>query len=142
MTAGLRFEDVSVGDEIPSRAIVVRREQVKAYADASGDQNALHQDDGFARAAGFPGVIAHGMFAMGFLTTCLTDWLGGSTGLKRMKAGFRAAAFMGDEIVAGGRVRAKDPATRRATLEIWVTVNRDGVTEYPVRRGEAEVELA
>ena len=59
---GLRFEDVKVGDRIPALSKVVRREDVRAYADASGDQNPLHQDDPFARSVGFPGIIAHGMF--------------------------------------------------------------------------------
>ena len=43
------FDSVTVGDAIPTLSKVVRREDVKAYADASGDQNPLHQDDGFAR---------------------------------------------------------------------------------------------
>lgn len=137
-----RFEDVAVGDEIPSLSKVVRREDVKAYADASGDQNPLHQNDEFARAVGFPGIIAHGMFTMAHLASCVTRWLGDPTALKRMRAQFRAVVFLDETIVAGGDVRELDPATRRAVLDLWVTVERDGVTEYPVKRGEAEVELA
>jgi hypothetical protein len=38
-------------------------------------------------------------------------------------------------------VRSVDHATRRAILDVWVTVERDGTTEYPIRRSEAEVEL-
>ena len=53
MTAQILFDDVKVGDEIPSYSKVVERENVKAYADASGDQNPLHQDDNFARSVGF-----------------------------------------------------------------------------------------
>jgi hypothetical protein len=49
---------------------------------------------------------------------------------------------MGEAIVAGGRVRALDPATRTATLETWVAVERDGTQEWPVKRGEAVVRLA
>ena len=62
-----RFDQVSVGDRLPELAKVIRREDVKAYADASGDQNPLHQDDGFAQSVGFPGIIAHGMFSMAHL---------------------------------------------------------------------------
>ncbi len=137
-----RFEDLAVGHEIPSLSRVVTREDVKAYADASGDQNPLHQDDDFARAVGFPGIIAHGMFTMAHLANCLTRWLGGPDGLERMRVQFRSVVFMEDTIVAGGRVRELDPAARRAVLDVWVTVERDGVTEYPIKRSEAEVELA
>jgi len=138
----VRFEDVSVGDEIPAWSRLVRREDVKAYADASGDQNPLHQDDGFARSVGFPGIIAHGMFTMAHLATCLVRWLGDAGALKRMRVQFRSVVFMGDTMVAGGRVRELDPATRRAVLDVWVTVDRGGVIEHPIKRSEAEVQLA
>lgn len=141
MTIGrLRFEDLAVGDEIPTISKVVTREDVKAYADASGDQNPLHQNDDFARAVGFPGIIAHGMFTMAHLASCLMAWLGGDpASLVRMDAQFRSVVFMGDTIVAGGRVTRLDAASRRAVLEIWVTVEREGATEFPIKRSEAEV---
>lgn len=136
------FTEVAVGDEIPALSKVVRREDVKAYADASGDQNPLHQNDEFAKSVGFPGIIAHGMFTMAHLATCVTSWLGNPFALKRMRVQFRSVVFMGDTIVGGGRVREMDPATKRAVLDVWVTVERDGTIEYPIKRSEAEVELA
>jgi len=138
----VRFEDLSVGEEIPTRARVVTREDVKAYADASGDQNPLHQDDDVARAVGFPGIIAHGMFTMGHLASTLVAWLGDPDALRRMRVQFRAPVFMGEAIVAGGSVRSLDARTRTALLDVWVSVERDGATEWPIRRSEAEVRLA
>jgi acyl dehydratase len=135
----VRFEDLSVGLEIPPLAKVVTREEVRAYAEASGDRNPLHMDDDVARAAGFPGVIAHGMFTMAHLASCLVRWLGDPTPLARLRAQFRAPVFMGDTIVAGGRVRELDPENRRALLEVWVTVDRDGAVEHPIKRSEAEL---
>ncbi len=135
-----RFGDLTIGDEISTLSKVVTREDVKAYADASGDQNPLHQNDDFAHAVGFPGIIAHGMFTMAHLASCLLVWLGGDpAALVRMRARFRSVVFMGDVIVAGGRVKQLDEATKRAVLEVWVTVERDGNTEFPVKAGEAEV---
>ena len=137
-----RFEQVAVGDEIPTLSKVVTREDVKAYADASGDQNPLHQDDAFARVVGFPGIVAHGMFTMAHLASCVVAWLGDPAALKRLRVQFRAPVYMGETIVAGGTVRSLDAETRRAVLDVWVRLERDGATEYPIRRGEAEVELA
>jgi acyl dehydratase len=142
MGEGVRFEDLQAGAEIPSLSRVVRREDVTTYADASGDQNPLHQSDEVARAAGFPGIIAHGMFTMGHLATCITAWLGDPALLRRLRVQFRAPVFMGDTIVAGARIRGLDPQTRSASLDVWVTVERDGRTEYPIRRGEAEIRFA
>jgi acyl dehydratase len=142
MAATVRFEDVQVGDELPPMEKVVRREDVRAYADASGDQNPLHQDDDFARSVGFPGIIAHGMFTMAHLTTSLARWAGDPAALKRIRVQFRSVVYMDETIAAGGRVVAKDPDTRTITLDVWVSVDRAGVTEYPIKRSEAEIELA
>ena len=142
MTSAARFEDVDVGYEIPVHKKVVRREDVKAYADASGDQNPLHQDDAFAQSVGFPGIIAHGMFTMAHLTTGLIRWLGDPAALKAIRVQFRAVVFMDETIEAGGRVTALDAQTRRATLDVWVKVDRAGVNEYPIKNSTAEVQLA
>lgn len=133
----VRFEDLRQGDELPPLARVVTREDVRAYADAGGDRNPLHDDDDVARAAGFPGIIAHGMFTMGHLVACVTTWVGDPANVSRLSAQFRSPVFMGETIVAGGRVRALDATRRTAVLELWVTVDRDGTVEYPIRKGEA-----
>ena len=133
------FEDLSVGLALPPCARVVTWEDVEAYAAASGDDNPLHRSAEVAFAAGFEGIIAHGMFTMGHLTQCLVDWLGGARPISRISAGFRAPVFLGDTIVAGGAVRAVDPALRTASFELWVTVDRHGTTEFPIKRGSAEL---
>jgi acyl dehydratase len=81
------------------------------------------------------------MFTMGHLASCVVAWAGDPAGVIRMTAAFRAPVFMGEEIVAGGRVRAVDAAAGTVTLETWVTVEREGKTEYPIRRGEALIRL-
>jgi meromycolic acid (3R)-3-hydroxyacyl-[acyl-carrier protein] dehydratase HadB len=135
----VRFEDLREGEEMPALARVVNREDVRAYAEASGDPNPLHQDDEVARSVGFPGIIAHGMFTMGHLAACVASWAGDPENVILLSAQFRSPVFMGEEIVAGGRVRALDAETRTATLDLWVTLAREGVSEFAVRKGEAEV---
>ena len=134
-----RFDDLRVGDAVPPLARIVTGEDVRAYAEAGGDRNPLHRDDAVARAAGFPGIIAHGMFTMGHLAACVTTWAGDPASITRLSAQFRSPVFMGEELVAGGRIGSLDAATRTATLELWATLERDGRTEYPIRKGEAEV---
>src|SRR5436309_14579468 len=112
MSASVRFDQVKAGDQIPVYSKVVKREDVKAYADASGDQNPLHQDDSFARSVGFPGIIAHGMFTMAHLTSALTGWLGDPGALKAIEVQFRAVVFMDETIVAQGRRASLDGGTK------------------------------
>ena len=137
------FEDVAVGDELPALHRVVTAEDMKAYADVSGDQNPLHQDEAFARSVGFDGIIAHGMFTMGHMAACIIEWSGGDPAtVLQLSVQFRAPVFMGERIDAGGRVRLLDAEARTATLETWVSVERDGTTEWPIKRGAATVRLA
>jgi len=133
--------EVREGDDVPSLARVVTREDVRSYAELSGDRNPLHLDDDVARAAGFSGIIAHGMFTMAHLGACLANWTGDPARIERLSAQFRAPVFIGEEIVAGGRVRVVDDAANTATIELWVTVERAGATEFPIRKGEALVRL-
>ena len=142
MAARVRFEDVTVGDELAPLSKMVRREDVKAYADASGDQNPLHQDDAFARGVGFPGIIAHGMFTMAHLTKAITDWAGDPGALKRMHVQFRQVVFMDETIVARGRIIELDPDAKRARLDVWVELDRAGDRILPIKNSVAEVELA
>ena len=137
----VRFQDVSVGEEIPSLSKVVQREEVQAYADASGDQNPLHQDDAFARSVGFPGIIAHGMFTLAHLTKALTDWLGDPSALLQLKVQFRALVFMDETLVAKGRIDELDPATRQARLSVWAEVERAGERVLPIKNSTALVRL-
>ena len=129
------------GDELSSRERVVTREDIVAYAEASGDRNPLHLDEGFARAAGFDGVIAHGMFTMGQLTSAIVGWCGDPGRVLSMSAQFRSPVRPGDKIVAHGRVRSIEPAEAVATLDVWVSVERDGAIDEPVRRGVARVRI-
>jgi meromycolic acid (3R)-3-hydroxyacyl-[acyl-carrier protein] dehydratase HadB len=133
---------VSVGHELPELVRVVTREDVKAYADAGGDENPLHQDDAFARSAGFPGIIAHGMFTMGHMTAAVVAWAGEPDAVLAISAQFRAPVFMGETIVAGGRVLSVEERPAIAVLETWVKLERNGRTEWPVKKGEARVQLA
>ena len=135
----ISFDELSVGVEVFTSSRVVTREDVKAYADASGDQNPLHQDDAVARAAGFPGVVAHGMLTMGTMASALLERLGDGATLERLSVQFRSPVFVGETIESGGSVRSLDRETRTGVLDVWVRVDRSGTVEWPIRRGEAQI---
>ena len=62
------------------RTVTVDRALLVAYADASGDQNPIHQDAEVARSVGLPDVIAHGMWTMGAALDAVTAYAGGDPG--------------------------------------------------------------
>ena len=73
---------------IQERIFKIDRELLKRYADASGDQNPIHQDEAFAKSVGLPDVIAHGMLTMGLVGQYVSEWAGGSANVKEFSARF------------------------------------------------------
>jgi acyl dehydratase len=67
-----------MGIELEPRSFRVTRQDLVAYAAASGDQNPIHQDDEVARSVGLPGVIAHGMYTMALAARYVEEWVGGT----------------------------------------------------------------
>ena len=79
---------IAVGTELPTKIFYLDRTLLKAYADASGDQNPIHQNEEFAVSVGLPNVIAHGMLTMALVGTFISDWAGGSAQVKEFSARF------------------------------------------------------
>jgi acyl dehydratase len=63
---------------LEEKVFFVNRALLKQYADASGDQNPIHQDEAFATSVGLPDVIAHGMLTMALVAKYVSDIAGGS----------------------------------------------------------------
>ena len=74
------------------------KEQIAAYAEASGDRNPIHLDDDFARSVGLPGVIAHGMLQMGIASTVAAEEAGGGNRLRRLHCRFAGMVVPGDTV--------------------------------------------
>ena len=115
---------IEVGTQIPQRVFWVDRALLKRYADASGDQNPIHQDETFAVNVGLPNVIAHGMLTMGLVATYISDWAGGAANVKEYGARFTKPVIVPDgqkvdltvdgtvtEVLADGAFRVELSAT-------------------------------
>ena len=63
---------------IDEKVYFLNRALLKQYADASGDQNPIHQDEVFAKSVGLPDVIAHGMLTMALVGKYVSDLAGGA----------------------------------------------------------------
>jgi len=79
---------IQVGTILEEKIFYLDRAMLKAYADASGDQNPIHQNEEFALSVGLPNVIAHGMLTMALAGKFVTDWAGGSAAVKEFSARF------------------------------------------------------
>jgi meromycolic acid (3R)-3-hydroxyacyl-[acyl-carrier protein] dehydratase HadB len=137
MTA-LDFEKIAVGQTLPALTKHVTVEQIQRYAEASGDRNPIHLDDSFARSAGLPGVIAHGMLTMAFANQLVTDWLGDRSLLKRLQGRFAGMVRPEDDITVNGTVASKEETSRRVVINL-VVINQRG--EKVLNKGVAEAEF-
>jgi len=121
------------------------REHFVAYADASGDDNPIHQDEAYARNSGAPTVFAMGMLTAGFLAKAVSDWFGGPHLIRRYKVRFTNRVWPGDEVVCTGRIVSI--ADGLVNVSISASRRGDGPPELNLEReqtaivGEADLEL-
>jgi len=134
----LDFEQVSPGQTLPPLTKHVTVDQIRQYAEASGDRNPIHLDETFARSAGLPGVIAHGMLTMAFANQMVTDWLGDRSLLKSLQGRFAGMVLPGDQLTCSGSVTSKDDEARRLVINLVVTNQRG---EKVFNKGVAEAEI-
>ena len=100
----------STGDALASREVQITREDLRRYAEASGDHNPIHLRDDAARALGLPGVVAHGMLTSALAIGVVAEWAGGAD---RVLA--TSIRFAGPVVV---------PADEPAVLTVSGTVRR------------------
>ena len=79
---------IEVGTVLDEKVFYLDRALLKVYADASGDQNPIHQNEDFAVSVGLPNVIAHGMLTMALVGKYVSDFAGGSANVLEYSARF------------------------------------------------------
>ncbi|MEB3980801.1 fused (3R)-hydroxyacyl-ACP dehydratase subunits HadA/HadB [Mycobacterium sp. 663a-19] len=114
------FEDVQVGDELPVRHTRLSRGDLVNYAGVAGDANPIHWDEGIAKLAGLPDVIAHGMLTMGLGAGFASAWSGDPGAVTRYAVRLSQPAIVsaaeGADIEFSGRVKSLDPETRSGVV--------------------------
>ena len=122
-----------MSSELETRTYRVTRADLVAYANASGDQNPIHQDEQVARSVGLPGVIAHGMFTMALVGRAVESWAGPGRvveiGCKFTKPVVVPAGDDGVEVTIAGTIG--DPADGLATITMVVTCGDEKVLGAP-----------
>lgn len=116
------FEDVSVGDQLPAHHARLSRGDLVNYAGVAGDANPIHWDEGIAKLAGLPDVIAHGMLTMGLGAGFASAWSGDPGAVTRYTVRLSQPAIVsaaeGADIEYTGRIKSLDPATRTGVVVV------------------------
>ena len=133
---GYRLEDLSVGQKA-SREFLVTSAVVEAFAELSGDNNAIHLDEAYALTTPFKGRVAHGMLTGAFISAVLGGQMPGSGAVYLSQTlSFRRPVRIDDTVTVEVTVTAIDAERARATFS---TVGL--VAGKPVATGEAVVSV-
>jgi 3-oxoacyl-[acyl-carrier protein] reductase len=74
------FEEIQVGDTV-SLVRQITMDDVRRFADLTGDDNPLHVDPAYAEATPFKGIVVHGMLGASLLSTLIGTRLPGEGAL-------------------------------------------------------------
>ena len=133
---GYDIEDIKVG-MAASFAKTVTEADIILFAGASGDNNAIHINEEFARGTSFGGRIAHGFLTASVISAAIANRLPGpGTVYISQQLNFRAPVRPGDTVRADVVVKEMIQDRSRVVLE---TVCRVG--ETIVIEGEAVVKV-
>lgn len=82
---------------------------LRQYANASLDPNPIHLDPEFAKSAGFPSVIAHGMLSMAFIAESIRlNFPNNDFYVEKLSSRFKKVTFPGDVLKVQGRVKKNE----------------------------------
>jgi acyl dehydratase len=142
MKKQIYWEDVNVGQEIPTLTKIATTLMLVKWAGAFGDFNPLHYENDFAvNFMRTPGIIAHGTLKRQWLIQMMTDWMGDEGWLKKISTQFRAMDFPrkmkslagphdGETWYCKGKVTAKSEKDGEHTVdcEIWLENSKGEIT--------------
>ena len=134
--AGHRLPDAATLGEPAARASLgIDADQTYRYAEASGDHSIYHLDDTAARAAGFAGIIVHGLCTMALAGRAVVAHAcdGQSWRLRRLAARFSRPMYPGHTMTTAlwSAARGDPPGQFRFQVsdDQGVTVMTDGLAE-------------
>jgi hydroxyacyl-ACP dehydratase HTD2-like protein with hotdog domain len=119
MADQIYFEDVNVGDVIPTNVEVVHQAQMFFFSAATYNGHRIHYDRPWAVGVeGYPDVLVHGPLQAALMAKTLTDWIGPAGRLVRLALQNRASAFPGEELRFAGTITGKRQENGEALVDL------------------------
>lgn len=140
MTGQVYYEDVAVGEEIPTLTVTVDETQLFFFSAATYNGHRIHYDKEWARTVeGYDDVLVQGPLQAALLSRALGDWMGGRGRLVSFSVQNRATAYPGQRLDFGGHVTGKHVSAGGAGLvDLEIAGRRDDTVLMP---GTATVRL-
>jgi len=117
---------LTIGQELAAKSYPINRALLIAYANASGDQNPIHQNEEFAKSVGLPDVIAHGMLTMALAGKYVSD-IAGSAAVKEFSARFTKPVVVPAGVDVSLLISAKVASLEGGLAKLEITAAVDDV---------------
>ncbi len=123
------FEDVKVGDELPSFSSKLGWTQMVQQVSGSQDFYAVHHDPEFARSGGHRDIFYNTGWTRANLYRLLSDYAGSEGWVRKLHFEMRRMNQPNDTITVKGKVVGKEQTKEgnEVHLEVWVENDREGV---------------
>ncbi|HCR52251.1 TPA: hypothetical protein DIV48_01215 [Candidatus Kaiserbacteria bacterium] len=113
-----KFVSLRIG-EIASFERTIRADDVRAFADLSGDYSPLHMDDDYARSTQFGDRLVHGMFLGSLVSRLVGMHMPGKHALLMKESlEFKKPVRIGDTVRIEGEIMIASPSTHIIELDI------------------------
>jgi len=132
----LEYDEISVGMRASFRH-AISEEDIRRFAELSGDFNPLHMDAAYASRTRFGKRVVHGMFMGALISRLVGMHLPGRRCLYLAQTlDFLETVHIGDEVTVAGEVQRKQETSRTLLLRTEVTVCGRAVV-----RGKAHIHV-
>jgi 3-hydroxybutyryl-CoA dehydratase len=112
----MAYAELAVG-QVAELTHTVTDQDIRGYAEITGDRNPAHTDEGWAARSRFKGRIAHGMLTAGFISAVLGMKLPGAGAIYLSQTlRFLKPVRPGDQVTARAEILELFPAQRRVRI--------------------------
>lgn len=116
----LRYEDVEVGQELPSVDVPLTATRIIATAIASRDYQDVHHDVELAKQRGAKGIFMNILSTNGIVGRYVGDWAGPEAIFRRVNIRLGAPNYAGDTMVLTGRVKEKSVEAGQGIVDVEI----------------------
>jgi len=120
------FDEVELGDELPTETPDVSMEQVTRFCHSAKHLFERFTDHDAARKEGFPGAIVPGIMSQGLLAAMIHKWAPGCI-IKSIDTVFRGSLLVDSTITMTGAVTDTDDDDKTVELDLTISAE-DGRT--------------
>ncbi len=116
-----KYEDLEIGME-EGFCIEMTEHRMENFLDITGDINPLHNDENFAKEAGYEGKVVYGMLTASLLSTLAGVYLPGKYSLiHQTEVKFVKPVYIGDQLKVSGKVLELNDTVKQMTMKVVIT---------------------